>query len=76
MPPRAIRFEDEGRLWAAALADGVHCYAPDGALIGRLRVPEPVANVTFGGPRGNRLLIAAGTSLYSLVMSVTGAPRP
>ncbi|MFI0540245.1 SMP-30/gluconolactonase/LRE family protein [Streptomyces sp. WSLK1-3] len=70
-----IRFDDEGRLWAAALADGIHCYAPDGTLIGRVRVPEPVANVTFGGPKGNRLFIAATSSLYSVVMSVTGAAR-
>jgi gluconolactonase len=70
-----IRFDDEGRLWAAALDDGVHCYDPDGTLIGRLRVPEPVSNIAFGGPRNNRLFITATTSLYSLVMSVTGAPR-
>jgi gluconolactonase len=31
--------------------------------------------VIFGGPKGNRMFIAATTSLYSLVMSVTGAPR-
>ncbi|MFE4054383.1 SMP-30/gluconolactonase/LRE family protein [Streptomyces sp. YIM B13518] len=70
-----IRFDDEGRLWAAALDDGVHCYDPDGTLIGKLRVPEPVSNIAFGGPRNNRLFITATTSLYSLVMSVTGAPR-
>ncbi|MGW4428025.1 SMP-30/gluconolactonase/LRE family protein [Streptomyces tendae] len=70
-----IRFDDEGRLWAAALHDGVHCYDPDGTLIGRLRVPEPVSNIAFGGPKNNRLFITATTSLYSLVMSVTGAPR-
>ncbi|WP_405620805.1 SMP-30/gluconolactonase/LRE family protein [Streptomyces sp. NBC_00076] len=70
-----IRLDDEGRLWAAALDDGVHCYAPDGTLIGRLRVPGRVSNITFGGPRNNRLFITATTSLYSLVMSATGAPR-
>ena len=70
-----IRFDDEGRLWAAALSDGVHCYDPDGTLVGRLRVPEPVSNIAFGGPKNNRLFITATTSLYSLVMSVTGAPR-
>ncbi|MFG2133614.1 SMP-30/gluconolactonase/LRE family protein [Streptomyces sp. NPDC048751] len=70
-----IRFDDEGRLWAAALHDGIHCYDPDGTLIGRLRVPEPVSNITFGGPKNNRLFITATTSLYSLMMSVTGAPR-
>lgn len=25
-----LRFDDGGRLWAAAMTDGVHCYAPDG----------------------------------------------
>ena len=53
----------------------MHCYDPDGTLIGRLQVPESVSNITFGGPRNNRLFITATTSLYSLVMSVTGAPR-
>jgi gluconolactonase len=70
-----IRLDDEGRLWAAAFDDGVHCYDPDGTLLGRLRVPEPVSNVAFGGPKNNRLFITATTSLYSLVMSVTGLPR-
>jgi gluconolactonase len=70
-----IRFDDEGRLWVAACEDGVHCYAPDGTLIGRILVPETVSNITFGGPKNNRLFITATTSLYSLVMSVTGAPR-
>ena len=70
-----IRFDDEGRLWAAAFGEGVHCYDPDGTLIGRLRVPEPVSNIAFGGPKNNRLFITATTSLYSLMMSVTGLPR-
>ncbi|MFJ6381198.1 SMP-30/gluconolactonase/LRE family protein [Kitasatospora sp. NPDC092039] len=70
-----IRFDRDGRLWAAAFGDGVHCYAPDGTLIGRLLVPEPVSNLTFGGPKNNRLFITATTSLYSLVVSVTGTHR-
>lgn len=70
-----IRFDDEGRLWVAACADGVHCYAPDGTLIGRVLTPEPVANITFGGAKNNVLFLAATTSLYSAMLSVTGAPR-
>ncbi|MFI1379310.1 SMP-30/gluconolactonase/LRE family protein [Embleya sp. NPDC020886] len=70
-----IRFDDGGRLWVAAMADGVHCYDPDGTLIGRIRTPEPVANITFGGPKLNRMFLAANTTLYSLVMSVTGTSR-
>ncbi|MEU7576140.1 SMP-30/gluconolactonase/LRE family protein [Streptomyces sp. NPDC041068] len=68
-----LRFDDGGRLWVAAMNDGVHCYAPDGTLIGRLGVPEAVANISWGGAKRNRLFIAAETSLYSLVMAVTGA---
>jgi gluconolactonase len=67
-----IRFDDDGRLWVAAMDDGVHCYAPDGTLIGRLDIPERVANIAWGGAKRNRLFIAAETSLYSVVTSVTG----
>ncbi|WP_405656494.1 SMP-30/gluconolactonase/LRE family protein [Streptomyces sp. RK9] len=67
-----LRFDDGGRLWAAAMDDGVHCYDPDGTLIGRLDVPEAVANISWGGVKRNRLFITAETSLYSVVMGVTG----
>ncbi|MFE1951327.1 MULTISPECIES: SMP-30/gluconolactonase/LRE family protein [Streptomyces] len=70
-----IRFDDGGRLWAAAMGGGVHCYDPDGTLLGRLLVPEPVANVVFGGPKNNIMFLAASTSLYCLMTAVTGAPR-
>ncbi|GAA0899222.1 SMP-30/gluconolactonase/LRE family protein [Virgisporangium aurantiacum] len=69
-----IRFDDGGRLWAAAMDGGVHCYDPDGTLLGRLLVPEVVANIRWGGAKRNRLFIAADTTLYSLVMGVTGPP--
>ncbi|MFF0217939.1 SMP-30/gluconolactonase/LRE family protein [Streptomyces vinaceus] len=67
-----LRFDEGGRLWAAAMDDGVHCYDPDGTLIGRLHVPEAVSNIAFGGAKRNRLFITAETSLYSVVMGVTG----
>ncbi|MDT0344395.1 SMP-30/gluconolactonase/LRE family protein [Streptomyces litchfieldiae] len=69
-----IRFDDGGRLWAAAMSGGVHCYDPDGTLLGRLLVPDVVANIRFGCAKRNRLFIAADTALYSLVMGVTGTP--
>jgi gluconolactonase len=70
-----IRLDVDGRLWVGAFEGGVQCFAPDGTLIGRVRVPETTANITFGGARRNRMFIAANTTLYSLVMSVTG-PGP
>ncbi len=67
-----FRLDDTGRVWTSA-GDGVHCYDPDGTLIGKVYVPEPVANVAFGGPKRNRLFICATTSLYSVMLPVNGA---
>ena len=67
-----LRLDEAGRIWTSA-ADGVHCLTPEGELIGKVRVPEPVANLCFGGPKRNRLFICATTSLYSVLLPVTGA---
>ncbi|HVC81229.1 MAG TPA: SMP-30/gluconolactonase/LRE family protein [Chloroflexota bacterium] len=67
-----FRLDDAGRIWTSA-GDGVHCYHPDGSLIGKICIPEPVANVVFGGPKRNRLFICATTSLYSILLPVNGA---
>lgn len=67
-----FRLDDAGRIWTSA-GDGVHCYHPDGSLIGKICIPEPVANVVFGGPKRNRLFICATTSLYSVLLPVNGA---
>ena len=70
-----FRLDSAGHLWASA-ADGVHCHAPDGTLLGKIRVPETVANVCFGGAKLNRLFICATTSLYAVYLNARGAPRP
>ena len=67
-----FRVDREGRIWSSA-GDGVHCFDPDGTLIGKVRIPEVVANVTFGGPKLNRLFICGTTSLYSVLLPVNGA---
>jgi gluconolactonase len=70
-----FRADEAGRLWAGA-GDGVHCYDEDGTLLGKVRVPETVANVAFGGPRRNRLFICATTSLYAILLPFAGMTRP
>ena len=70
-----IRFDAHGRLWGAA-DDGLHCIDPDGTVIGKLRVPEVVANFTFGGAKRNRLFICATSSLYSIMVNFNGARYP
>ncbi|MBO0662978.1 SMP-30/gluconolactonase/LRE family protein [Jiella sp. MQZ9-1] len=70
-----FRLDTEGRIWTSA-ADGVHCFDPDGTLIGRIKVPEVVANVCFGGPKRNYLYICGTTSLYGVRLPVNGAAVP
>jgi len=70
-----LRLDDAGRVWAAA-HDGLHCFDPDGTLIGKLLVPEIVANFTFGGPKRNQLYITASTSLYGIRMTIGAARYP
>lgn len=67
-----FRCDVEGNVWAGA-GDGVHCIAPDGTLIGKVRVPEVVANVCWGGAKRNRLFICGTTSLYAIYLGTTGA---
>ena len=73
--PDGIRMDQDGNLWSSA-GDGVHCFAPDGTRLGKILVPECVANLTFGGPRRNRLFIAATSSLYAIYVAATGAQTP
>ena len=63
-----FRVDSQGNLWTSA-ADGVHCYSTDGSLIGKIRIPEVVSNVEFGGLKRNRLYICATTSLYSMYLN-------
>jgi gluconolactonase len=48
-------------------------FNPEGKPIGRIGMPERVANVCFGGRHRNRLFMAASTSLYSLYVNTQGA---
>lgn len=67
-----FRVDVHGNVWSSA-GDGVHCFAPDGTLIGKLLLPEVVANVEFGGLKRNRLYICGTTSLYAMFLNTRGA---
>jgi gluconolactonase len=49
-------------------------FSPEGKPIGKISLPERAANVCFGGPRRNRLFMAASHSVYSLYVNTQGAP--
>ena len=66
-----------GNLWCSSNAPlgyaGVPVFNPGGKLIGRIRLPEVCANLTFGGPKRDRLFMAASQSLYMLETATQGA---
>ena len=70
-----FRCDEAGRIWSSA-ADGVHCIAPDGTLLGRIKVPFTVSNLTFGGRNRARLFICASHTLYAIYTNTRGAERP
>lgn len=69
-----LKVDVHGHIWAGT-ADGVRCYAADGTLLGRLRLPERAANLCFGGPARDRLYICATTSLYAVKVRSRGLPH-
>jgi gluconolactonase len=76
-----MRSDRDGRIWCSVgwgdpNEDGVRCYTPDGDLLGKIHIPETVANLCFGGTFRNRLYICGSTSLYAVYTSVQGAMKP
>jgi gluconolactonase len=53
--------------------DGVMVFSPAGKPLAFIRLPERCANLTFGGPKNNRLYMAASHSLYALYVEAHGA---
>ncbi len=77
--PDGIRADVEGNLWISSNAgrnvgySGVTVWGPDGKLRGRIRIPEVVGNLCFGGPKRNRLFMAGSQSIYALYVGTQGA---
>lgn len=76
-----IRCDADGNVWAAAGNggegfDGVHIFAPNGDLIGKILLPEKCANLCFGGAKRNRLFMAASQSIYAVYVETQGAQTP
>ena len=73
-----IRCDTDGNVWVGAGwvgpgYDGVHIFSPEGQRIGMILLPEICANICFGGPRRNRLFMAASQSLYAVYVEAKGA---
>lgn len=79
-----FRVDTDGNLWCgwgsngspsakAEELDGVMVFNPQGKAIGFIKLPERCANLTFGGPKNNRLYMASCHSLYALYVEAHGA---
>ena len=77
--PDGVRCDVDGNVWCSSNAgramgySGVTVWTPEGKLIGRIRLPEVCGNVCFGGPKRNRLFMAASQSLYAVYVATQGA---
>ena len=73
--PDGFRVDIHENVWTSC-GDGVLCFASDGTKLGKIKIPQMVANITFGGPKRNRLFITANKSLYAVYVATTGAQVP
>src|SRR5689334_17169972 len=77
--PDGIRTDVYGNVWCSSNAgrnlgySGATCWSPEGKLLGRVRIPEVCGNITFGGPKRNRLFMAASQSLYAVYTATQGS---
>lgn len=70
--PDGFRLDVEGNIWTST-GGGVQCFSPRAELLGEIPIGEAVSNLTFGGPKNNRLFITATTTLYSIFVGTRGA---
>jgi gluconolactonase len=82
--PDGMKCDSAGNIWVTA-PGGVWVYSPSGAVLGKIKAPELVGNLHWGGSDWRTLFMCATHSLYSvrtkvgprleLFMKAGGAPR-
>jgi gluconolactonase len=67
--PDGMKCDARGNVWVTG-PGGVFIYAPDGTHIGKLRLPELVANLAWGGADFHTLFLTATHSVYTIPTKV------
>jgi gluconolactonase len=70
--PDGIKCDEDGRVWSSA-GNGVHIYASDGHLIGRILFHR-TANLCWGGPQYKTLYMTGEPVVTSFPVLVAGIP--
>jgi gluconolactonase len=73
--PDGFRVDTEGNIWTSA-GPGINCYSSDGDILGRIKFPQMVSNLVFGGPKRNRLFVTCTHEVYSVFVGANGAQLP
>lgn len=73
--PDGMKADKDGNVWVTA-PGGVWVYSFDGLLLGKIEVPEMVANLHWGGDNWDRLFMCACTGLYSVQTRTRGREEP
>jgi gluconolactonase len=68
--PDGFRVDIQGNVWSSA-GPAVECFSPGGNLLGRIRFPNTVSNLCFGGPRRNRLFVTCSHEVFALFVATT-----
>jgi gluconolactonase len=66
-----LKLDEDGTIYCTG-PGGIFICHPDGAVLGRIRVPEVAANLAWGDDDARTLYITASDKLYRLRTQVTG----
>ncbi|MGD9890522.1 MAG: SMP-30/gluconolactonase/LRE family protein [Dehalococcoidia bacterium] len=71
--PDGMKVDRDGNVYCTG-PGGVWIISPLGGLLGRIRMPEPAANLAWGGDDWRTLYLTATTSLYQVRLGIPGIP--
>lgn len=72
--PDGMKVDIEGNVYCTGSA-GVHVIDPSGTLLGRIKVPESVANHAWGDADWRGLYLTARTTVYRVRLNIPGIPH-
>jgi gluconolactonase len=73
--PDGMKCDQRGNVWVTA-PGGVWVYSPEAQLLGKLRLPELVANLAWGGSDFRTLYLTATHSVYAIPTKVGPRHEP
>ncbi len=73
--PDGMKVDVQGNIYSTG-PGGVWFFSPSGELLGRIAVPEKVANLAWGNDDYKTLYLTASNSLYRITLKVAGVTPP